>query len=174
MALKKLVADGSMYVWSLLRIALGFIFLWAFFDKLFGLGVSTCAGKGVSCSAAWLEGGSPTAGFLGRAVTGPFSDFYHNLAGLAWVDWAFMLGLLVAGVGLLLGIFVRFASFTGIVVLVLMWTALLWPKNTPGIDEHIIYALVLFGVALSDENQMWSLRGWWIKTGVAKALPFLR
>ena len=38
----------------LLRLALGVEFLWAFFDKLFGLGYSTPSAR------AWLEGGSPT------------------------------------------------------------------------------------------------------------------
>lgn len=179
MALQKHIADGSLYVWALLRLSLGFIFLWAFFDKLLGLGMSTCkdgltGSVDVGCSDAWLSGGSPTAGFLGNAVSGPFTDFYHDLAGLAWVDWLFMLGLLVAGVGLILGIFVRLASLTGITLMLLMWSALLWPANTPLLDEHIIYALVLFGVALVDENQVWGMRSWWRKTSIAKNIPFLR
>ncbi len=179
MALKKHIADGSLYVWALLRLSLGFIFLWAFFDKLLGLGFATCKDRlsgdvTVSCSDAWLNGGSPTTGFLNNAVTGPFADFYNNLAGLAWVDWLFMLGLLVVGVGLLLGIFVRFASFIGIAMLVLMWSALLWPANTPVLDDHLIYALVLFGVALVDEHQVWGLRAWWLKTSIAKSFPFLK
>ncbi|MEX0881588.1 MAG: hypothetical protein WDZ34_01800 [Candidatus Saccharimonadales bacterium] len=179
MALKKHIADGSLYVWALLRLSLGFIFLWAFFDKLLGLGFATCKDRlsgdvAVSCSDAWINGGSPTTGFLNNAVSGPFSDFYHNLAGLAWLDWLFMLGLLFVGVGLLFGIFVRAAGFIGIVMLVLMWSALLWPVNTPALDDHLIYALVLFGVALVDEHQVWGLRAWWLKTSLAKAFPFLK
>lgn len=179
MAVKKYVADASMYAWALLRIGLGYIFLWAFFDKLFGLGFSTCKDRisgdvTVGCSDAWINGGSPTTDFLNNATAGPFTEFYRNLAGQAWVDWLFMLGLLVVGIGLLLGIFVRFAAFSGIVMLVLMWSALLWPANAPGVDEHIIYALALFGVALIDEHQAWGLRSWWLKTSLAKALRFLR
>lgn len=179
MAVKKYVTDASMYVWSLLRISLGFIFLWAFLDKLFGLGLSTCKDKvsglvDVGCSQSWLHGGSPTKGFLGHAVTGPFSSFYHNLAGQAWVDWLFMGGLVMAGVGLSLGLWVRFASLAGILMVLLIWSALLWPANAPGIDEHIIYALVLFGVALTYQDQPWSLNSWWAKTPIAKALPFLK
>src|SRR3990172_2236065 len=134
MSLKKHIEDGSLYVWALLRLGLGFIFLWAFFDKLLGLGFATCKDRvtgvvDLGCNDAWINGGSPTTGFLGNAVTGPFADFYHNLAGLAWVDWLFMLGLLVAGVGLLLGTWIRFASLVGIVMMLLMWSALLWPAN---------------------------------------------
>lgn len=179
MALKKYVADGSLYVWALLRIALGYIFLWAFLDKLLGLGFATCRSKAtglvdVGCSSAWINGGSPTKGFLGNAVTGPFADFYHKLAGQAWVDWLFMIGLLAIGLGLLLGTWIRFAAFAGIVMVLLMWSALLWPANTPGIDEHIIYALVLFGIALTADHQPWSLNSWWSRTKIAKAIPFLR
>ncbi|MFI7542538.1 hypothetical protein ACIBQZ_14865, partial [Actinoplanes sp. NPDC049599] len=48
-----------------LRLALGWVFLWAFIDKMFGLGLATPE-KG-----AWINGGSPTKGFLGNAVAGP-------------------------------------------------------------------------------------------------------
>jgi thiosulfate dehydrogenase [quinone] large subunit len=179
MALKKHIADASLYVWALLRIAFGYIFLWAFLDKLFGLGFSTCRDKITAvisggCSQAWAHGGSPTKGFLGNATTGPFKDFYHHLAGQMWVNWLFMLGLLVIGLGLLLGIWVRLAAFAGIVMMLLMWSALLWPVNAPGVDEHIIYALALFGIALVDDNQVWGLRSWWRKTRLAKVAPFLR
>lgn len=179
MALKKHIANGSMHAWALLRIALGYIFLWSFLDKLFGLGFSTCRDKVTDvisggCSQSWAHGGSPTEGFLGQATTGPFKDFYHNLAGQAWVDWLFMIGLLIIGLGLLLGIWVRFAAFAGIAMVLLMWSALLWPANSPGVDEHIIYAIALFGIALVDENQVWGLRSWWAKTRIAKTLPFLR
>lgn len=179
MALKKHVADGSLYAWALLRIVLGYTFLWAFLDKTFGLGFSTCkdgstGAVSVGCSQAWIHGGSPTAGFLGNAVTGPFANFYHHLAGHVIIDWLFMLGLLFVGVGLLLGVWVRAAALAGIMMLLLMWSALLWPATTPGIDEHIVYAIALFGIALVDENQVWGLRKKWLKTSFAKALPFLR
>ena len=179
MALPKYVSGGSLYAWALLRMVLGYIFLWAFIDKLFGLGFSTCrdASSGaisVGCTQAWDRGGSPTAGFLGHATTGPFANFYHHLAGHSLVDWAFMLGLLAIGVGLLLGIYVRLASFFGMFLLLLMWSSLLWPSNTPGVDEHIVYAIALFGIALVDEHQVWGFRRWWVKTSLAKTAPFLK
>jgi hypothetical protein len=48
-----------------LRLSLGFLFLWAFLDKAFGLGYST------SSKDAWIRGGSPTKGFLSGADVGP-------------------------------------------------------------------------------------------------------
>lgn len=155
--------DPNSYAWSILRIGLGYIFLWAFIDKLFGLKVATCKGLAYGCNQAWVHGGSPTAGFLGHATTGPFANFYHRLAGHAIVDWAFMLGLLFIGVGLLLGAWVKSASVAGIAMLALMWSSLLWPTNTPGVDEHIIYILVLFGLLVTNAEQRWTVKLPWIK-----------
>jgi thiosulfate dehydrogenase [quinone] large subunit len=163
MAAKKAKKDNSVYAWALVRITLGFVFLWAFFDKLFGLGFSTCRDKAdavhVACSQAWIHGGSPTAGFLGHAVQGPFAGFYHHLADKMIVDWLFMAGLLVVGVGLLLGVYVRWAALVGVAMLALMWSSLLWPANNPFVDEHIVYIFALAGIYSSSAAQdAWSLK----------------
>jgi thiosulfate dehydrogenase [quinone] large subunit len=59
-------------------------------------------------------------------------------------------------------------------MVLLMWSALLWPANAPGVDEHIVYALALFGIALVDENQVWGMRSRWTKMSFVKSLPFLK
>ncbi|HEU5470880.1 MAG TPA: hypothetical protein VFV67_09530, partial [Actinophytocola sp.] len=51
---------------ALTRVGLGFIFAWAFLDKMFGLGYATPE------QGAWINGGSPTKGFLGGVDHGPF------------------------------------------------------------------------------------------------------
>jgi thiosulfate dehydrogenase [quinone] large subunit len=155
--------DKSSYAWALLRMGLGYIFLWAFVDKLLGLGFSTCKGAGTECKQAWIHGGSPTAGFLGHATTGPLANTYQHLAGHAWVDWLFMLGLAFVGIGLLFGTWIKSASIVGIAMLTLMWSSLLWPVNAPGVDEHIIYILALLGFLLSDAGRAWSIKLPWIK-----------
>ena len=127
--------DKMLFV--ILRIAMGWIFLWAFLDKVFGLGFATTPEK------SWLAGGSPTSGFLQFAPKGPFAGFYHALAGQPWVDWLFMLGLLALGISLILGLKVKLASYGGVALMILMYLALIPPANNPIIDEHIIYALVL-------------------------------
>ncbi|MBI2577711.1 MAG: hypothetical protein HYV77_02605, partial [Candidatus Wildermuthbacteria bacterium] len=43
---------------GIVRISIGWIFFWAFIDKLWGLGFATAAGN------SWLNGGSPTTTFL--------------------------------------------------------------------------------------------------------------
>ncbi len=152
-------ADWRNSAIALGRLMLGFIFLWAFLDKLLGLGVGTPAGK------AWLAGGSPTNGFL-SGVDGPFAGFFHSLIGLAWVDWLFMLGLLGIGVALLLGVAVRLAAVSGGLLLVMMWAASLPLRNNPAVDDHLVYIALLAVIALAPRK--YSLAKWW------QALPPVR
>ncbi len=81
---------------GVLRILFGFTFLWAFFDKLLGLG------KATPSENAWINGGDPTFGYLSNNG-GTFSSFFTGLAGQGWVSWLFMLGLLGIGVALIAG-----------------------------------------------------------------------
>jgi len=124
-------------LWLKLRVVMSLIFLWAFFDKLFGLGFATASDK------AWINGGSPTTGFLSMGVKGPFAPIFHSLAGVAIVDWLFMLGLLFIGLTLLFNKYVYWGALVGVIMMVLMWLALLFPENNPLIDDHVVYALVL-------------------------------
>ena len=74
--------------WGVLRLCVGWVFLWAFLDKLLALGFATGrdAETGVVDrfgDAAWINGGSPTDGFLqfGLNTRAPFTDLYSGLAG---------------------------------------------------------------------------------------------
>jgi len=71
---------------ALSRVAVGFIFLWVFLDKFFGLGYATPADK------AWIHGGSPTNGSLSTVAVGPFESRCHLIAGTCWANTLFMLG----------------------------------------------------------------------------------
>ncbi len=170
--------DKNPLVWASLRISLGFIFLWAFFDKLLGLGFATCRNAetnlvNVMCSKAWVEGGSPTLGFLKFGTKGPLADFYQGLAGVAWVDWLFMLGLLLIGLALVTGVAQKLAAISGSLLLLMMWSATLLPDNNPILDDHIIYILVLWGVYLNRGNAKWSLQNWWKNQSLVRKFPLL-
>lgn len=157
---------ASRYVWAATRLGLGWIFLWAFLDKAFGLGHET------QTADSWINGGSPTEGFLSGSV-GPFSSIFHGIAGAALVDWLFMLGLAAIGVLLLLGVGMRFACGAGALMVVLMWSAVLPPENNPFLDDHIIYALVLVGLALVGAGNTLGLGRWWTKTSLVQRFPWL-
>ena len=161
------------------RIALGFVFLWAFLDKTFGLGYATPTAR------AWLNGGSPTSGFLGNVEVGPLRSFFGSLAGYAVLDWLFMLGLLGIGVALIAGIGLRIAAVAGTLMMVLMWAAE-WPlakltfegepsgSVNPIVDYHLIYALVLIVVAVAAAGRTWGLGKMWESTSLVKRAPWLK
>lgn len=157
-----------MHFLALLRISMGWIFLWAFFDKLLGLGLATEASK------SWLAGGSPTSGFLKFATSGPFKTTFESLSGVALVDWLFMVGLLLLGAALILGIGLRIVSYTGSLLLFLMWLALFPTENNPFLDQHIIYILVLCVLSYSNAGNFWGLGNWWGKTKIVKNYPILK
>ncbi|MEK7187181.1 MAG: hypothetical protein AAB690_01320 [Patescibacteria group bacterium] len=119
-----------------LRVVTSLIFLWAFTDKLFGLGFATTAEN------AWLSGGSPTLGFLTYGTHGPLSALFQSLAGVAIIDWLFMLGLLFVGLSLLLKKFVKWGAIAGAVMMALIYLSAWPPVNNPLLDEHLIYILL--------------------------------
>ena len=162
------VGAVARYSAAAVRLSMGWVFLWAFFDKTFGLGHETAS------KDAWTNGGSPTKGFLAFAATGPFKDFYNGVAGQAWADWLFMIGLLGIGVALTLGVGMRIAAASGALLYVLMWTVVLPPENNPVIDDHILGAITLVALALVYAGDTWGLGRWWSRTGVVERYPALR
>ncbi|SCL33333.1 thiosulfate dehydrogenase [quinone] large subunit [Micromonospora rhizosphaerae] len=158
---------AARYVFAGLRIALGWIFLWAFLDKMFGLGHATPAKN------AWINGGSPTKGFLAFGATGPFKGLYNGIAGAAWADWLFMIGLAAIGLALVLGIGMRVAAVAGGILMVMMWTAVLPPENNPFMDDHLIYAGLLAGLALVGAGDTLGLGRAWARLPIVQRLPWL-
>lgn len=149
-----------------LRLTTGAVFLWAFADKLIGLGYSTPAER------AWLNGGSPTKGFLGSVEVGPFASTFRAIAGAWWADWLFMLGLAAIGTALVLGVAMRLAAASGTLLMALMWLAEWHParftsggaptgSTNPLVDYHVVYAVVLIVLALAAAGDRFGLgRAW--------------
>jgi thiosulfate dehydrogenase [quinone] large subunit len=154
------------YLWALTRLCLGWTFLWPFLDKMFGFHHQTASAK------AWINGGSPTKGFLSGA-SGPLADFYHSFAGAGWADWGFMVGLFCIAVALLAGIGMRVAAVSGAVLLVLMWSASFPPQDDLFMDNHIVYALVLLGLAVVGAGSALGLGRWWTNTSLVRRHPWL-
>ncbi|WP_329172562.1 hypothetical protein [Streptomyces sp. NBC_01477] len=155
------------------RIATGFIFLWAFLDKAFGLHYATGSGKG------WIDGGSPTKGFLSGVSAGPLQSFFHHIAGQGWTDWLFMLALLGIGAALMSGIALRVTAVAGTVLMAMMWAAE-WPpaqhlstgapsmSSNPFVDYHFVYALAMILFAFAAAGTTWGLGRLWAQLPVVR------
>jgi thiosulfate dehydrogenase [quinone] large subunit len=155
------------------RIATGFIFLWAFLDKAFGWHYATGSGKG------WIDGGSPTKGFLSGVSAGPLQSFFHHIAGQGWTDWTFMLALLGIGAALMSGIALRVTAAAGTALMAMMWAAE-WPpaqhlttgapsmSSNPIVDYHLIYALAMILFALTAAGTTWGLGRRWAQLPIVR------
>ncbi|WP_241005197.1 hypothetical protein [Nocardioides sp. zg-1228] len=165
---------------AVLRIAFGVTFLWAFLDKTFALGFHTGYDQAGNLDrfgpAAWINGGSPTEGFLsfGVPADNPFHGFFTSLAGHAWVDWLFMAGLLGIGLTLLLGIGMRIGTAAGALMYAFMYLAAFPLENNPIVDDHLIGVIVMVVLALGAAGMTWGLGRWWSNTALVRRFPILR
>lgn len=161
-------ACKARYALAVARISIGWVFLWAFVDKAFGLGFAT------ERADAWVSGGSPTTGYLNFATEGKvFHDFFAGLAGPA-ADWLFMAGLLGIGVALTLGIGMRIAAASGALLLTLMWAASLRLENNPFMDDHLVYAIVLVALAIFGAGRTLGLGLRWEQLPFVQRTPLLK
>jgi thiosulfate dehydrogenase [quinone] large subunit len=166
---------------AVLRIGFGLTFLWAFFDKLLALGYGTGVDSETGAvdrfgDAAWINGASPTEGFLSFGVNpdSPFAGFFNGLAGYAIVDWLFMLGLLSLGVALTLGIGMRFAGVAGAALYLMMYAAVMVPENNPVFDDHLLGAISVVVLALTLAGDTWGLGKMWARMPFVRGSGFLR
>ena len=112
-----------------LRVAIGIMFLYAGISKL-------------------LVDGWSAASYLNSAQT--FSGLYHWFASsgnIGWVNFVNIWGAILIGVGLIFGVATRWASWAGILIMVLYYFPVLnFPyvaEHSYLVDEHIIYILAL-------------------------------
>lgn len=152
---------------AVLRLATGFIFLWAFLDKTFGLGFSTPP------KSSWMNGGTPSQGFLkSPAVSGPLKGFFAAIASPT-TDILFMLAMLAVGIAVMAGIGLRVSAVAGTVVLLFMYLAE-WPftpnaaSTNPLVDYHIIYALALIVIAFLSAGDTWGFGRAWKRLSLVK------
>lgn len=164
-----------------LRIGFGVTFLWAFFDKLLALGYAT--GKDAETGtvdrfgpAAWINEGSPTFGFLNFGVSEDnwFHGFFTGIAGDAWADWMFMLGLAGIGAALTFGIGIRIAAVTGTALYLMMYAAAFPLENNPVVDDHLLGAITLVVLGATLAGDTWGFGKTWAKSHLVRRFPVLR
>src|SRR5687768_8043675 len=165
---------------AVLRIAFGVTFLWAFLDKLLALGFHTGYDQEGNLDrfgdAAWINGGSPTEGFLafGVPADNPFKDVFTSMAGQGWVDVLFMVGLLGIGVSLLTGAAMRIGTAAGALMYAFMYAAVLPLENNPVVDDHLIGVIVMVVLAVAGAGATWGLGHQWRRTALVQKYPVLK
>lgn len=139
------------------RLIIGWVFLWAFIDKLFGLGFSTPSER------AWIRGGTPAQGYIG-GIEGPFAGPLQSVFGNSFGDLLFMIGLAGLGVALLLGIGLKIAAVAGTLLLALMYLSQ-FPAAVGGTNpittSHWVEAALVVLAAVTLAGDTWGLGRWW-------------
>jgi uncharacterized membrane protein YphA (DoxX/SURF4 family) len=130
---------------TLFRVAIGWHFLYEGLSKM-------------------MMGNWTAAGYLAKA-TGPFAGFYHSMAAsegvMNIIDPINMAGLVLIGLGLFLGVFIRLSSVSGVLMLMLYYFA--YPPfggdifgSAEGslyiVNKNLIEALALLAIFYSKEK----------------------
>lgn len=124
------------------------------------------------------------AGFLTNAVPAgnPFADVFAAMAGNPLVDALNMWGLTLTGLALLLGVFVRWSAFWGAVMMLFYWAAALQGGLLAGlplangwvVDDHLVYAALLFGLGALGTGRILGLDARIEETDLVQRNPWLR
>jgi thiosulfate dehydrogenase [quinone] large subunit len=137
------------YALFTLRIVLGWLYFYAGITKV-------------------LDPSWSAAGYLKGAKD--FAVLYQWMldpAMLSVVNFLNEWGLLLLGVSLLIGSFVRYSALAGIGLMALYYLVILdFPyPNTHAliVDEHIVYIVALALLIAFDAGKVWGFDGWWSK-----------
>lgn len=169
-ALKTVRSYGALLPLAILRILLGFLFLWSFLDKMFGLGFSTKSANSM------INGGSPTEGFL-TYRTDTLSFLADAPALVQVLDVVIMAAFLLLGIALILGIGMKIAAVGGTLLLLMMYVSL-FPltkadSTNPLVDYHIMYMFLLWAFYLSNAGDVLGLGKWWKEQSLVARFPIL-
>jgi thiosulfate dehydrogenase [quinone] large subunit len=86
-----------------------------------------------------------------------------------------MVSMVAIGLALILGIGTRLAAIGGILWMAIFYTAsAVWPEHNPFLDDHVIYAIVLGGIAYVGAGRYLGFGGWWEKTALVRRFPVLK
>jgi len=158
-ALKGGYAKLTSYLTVTLRLSMGWIFLYSGVEKLY---------------TELTTGNMATYGYLRFAVRGPFAGFFSGMAGNPIVNGLVVWAFILIGIALILGIFVRWSSFWGIVMMFLFYFSAFPPEHNPFIDDHIIYILVLAMFMVLGAGRIFGLDKYIERTNIVRKRPWLK
>lgn len=128
--------------------------------------------------------GWTAAGYLQNAVhpDNPFQSMWSSFAGSGLIDFLNTWGVLLVGLGLILGAFVRWNAFWGAVTMIFYWLSAWQGGISEGIplehgwvvDDHIVYAFLLFGLGAIGAGRILGVDRWLEQTEFVQENPWLR
>jgi thiosulfate dehydrogenase [quinone] large subunit len=128
-----------------LRVVMGWALLYPGINHLTGLDGFTKATAGMIQGAA-TTAANPFAGYF--ALLQPYAEVLAILNAV---------GLAAAGAALILGAFVRLAGLAGAIMMLNYWAASFPLKHSIVVDDHIVYALLLFGLGALGAGRLMGL-----------------
>jgi thiosulfate dehydrogenase [quinone] large subunit len=143
---------------------------------------------GVTKLITYLDGNPETswtaAGFLQHAIPegNPFMGMWGSMAGSPLIDQLVMWGLTLTGLGLIVGAAVRWNAFWGAVMMLFFWAASLEGGLMAGlplahgwvVDDHLIYAALLFGLGAIGAGRILGLDDYIEDLDIVKQNAWLR
>jgi thiosulfate dehydrogenase [quinone] large subunit len=143
---------------------------------------------GVTKLITYLDGNPENnwtaAGYLANAIPegNPFMFLWTDFAGSPLIDMLNMWGLTLTGLGLILGALVRWNAFWGAIMMLFYWAAALEGGLLAGlplahgwvVDDHIVYAALLFGLGAFGAGRILGIDAYLERTSLVENNPWLR
>ncbi len=158
--------DRGPLLLALLRITIGWLLLWGFLDKLFGLGYRTPWGEGM------LFGYHPTE-WLKYSSGGILGDFWQGIEPNLPMDLLLMAGLLLVGLCLILGVASKIATIATVAFMLCMFSLWMPPQDNPVLDYHIILAVAALAIYYLHGFERYSVYGWYKGLWIVRDHPIL-
>ncbi len=149
-----------------MRILLGWMMLWGFLDKMFGLGFETPAGSG------WIDGTSPSS-FVVYVTGGIFNDLYTSIAGNLFVDILMMSGMLILGITLIFGFASKLTAIATAMFMLVMYSLHVPPTDNPIVDYHLVFIGIIAVIYFLGGFERLSVYRRWKEWSLVKRFPIL-
>ncbi|MDY6773699.1 MAG: DoxX family protein [Candidatus Nanohaloarchaea archaeon] len=121
---------------------------------------------------SWSAGG-----YLSHvAASNPFQPLWTVLADqwLWLVDPLNAWGLTLVGLALITGALVRWSAFWGAVMMLFYWASSFPMAHSIVVDDHVVYALLLFGLGAFGAGRLFGIDSYLEKTEAVEKRPGLR
>jgi thiosulfate dehydrogenase (quinone) large subunit len=156
---------------AIVRIALGFGFLYAGLEKILqigGGGPFNAAGFLKFATLGALPGSDP------KVVVNPTHDLWVSLAGngtiMPLINFLVQFGELAIGICLILGLATRFSGIMGALLTGLFFVAS-WSFATGVVNEDFLYAILSGYLAVVGAGAVWGLDGYLARTQLLAKTP---